>query len=70
MIFPDTEVRWLKVPDRVKLDGATIVQEYKHVLQYRTRIEVTDYGSINPSTNDYVRRKEWSPWLDVPVVDT
>lgn len=69
MIFLDTELRWLKVPTNHVLDGTTIVQNFENVLQYRTKVDVVDYSSTNPTTHDYVRRKEWSPWIDVPVVD-
>lgn len=69
MIFPDIELRWLKIPTTRHLDGTAIVQDYERVLQYRTQVKVIDYSAVDPTTNDYVRRKVWSPWIDVPVVD-
>jgi hypothetical protein len=69
MIFLDTELRWLKVPTNHVLDGTTIVQNFENVLQYRTKVDVVDYSATSPTTHDYIRRKEWSPWIDVPVVD-
>jgi hypothetical protein len=70
MIFPNLELRWLKVPGRLHLDGTSIVQDYERVLQYRTKVEVVDYSATDPTTQNYVRRQEWSPWIDVPEVDS
>ena len=39
------------------------------VLQYRTQREISDYSAVNPRTGDYVRKMEWTEWLDVPTVD-
>lgn len=69
MNFFNTELRWLKVPTDRHLDGTTIVQNFENVLQYRTKVDVVDYSATDPTTHDYVRRKEWSQWIDVPVVD-
>jgi hypothetical protein len=39
------------------------------VLQYRTQVEVSDYGSTNIKTGDFIKKKEWTKWQDVPTVD-
>lgn len=39
------------------------------VLQYRTRVEVTDYSVPNPRTGGFASKKEWTEWQDVPTVD-
>ena len=41
----------------------------EQVLQYRTQIEVSDYSATNPRTGDFIKKREWTEWLDVPVVD-
>lgn len=38
----------------------------ERVLQYRVQKEATDYGAVNPTTNDYWKVKEWGPWTNVP----
>jgi hypothetical protein len=38
------------------------------VLQYRKQVEVSDYSSVNTMTGDYVKKKEWTDWKDVPTV--
>ena len=39
----------------------------EQVLQYRTQIELTDYGTttINGS---FIKKREWTEWQDVPTV--
>ena len=39
------------------------------VLQYRTQIEVSDYSATNPRTGDFIKKREWTDWQDVPTVD-
>ena len=38
------------------------------VLQYRTQIEVSDYSATNPRTGEFIKKKEWTEWQDVPTV--
>ena len=38
------------------------------VLQYRTRIEVTDY-SRTTDTGSFIKKHEWTNWQDVPTVE-
>ena len=38
------------------------------VLQYRTQIEVSDYSANNPRTGEFIKKKEWTEWRDVPIV--
>jgi len=40
----------------------------KKVLQYRTQIEVSDY-STTTSTGSFTKKREWTEWQDVPIVD-
>ena len=42
------------------------MSEDERVLQYRTKVNVVDYGAINPATNDYWKKQEWGPWKNVP----
>lgn len=39
------------------------------VLQYRTEIEVADYSSTNPRTGDFIKKRKWTEWQDVPTVE-
>jgi hypothetical protein len=41
----------------------------EQVLQYRTQIEVSDYSAINSKTDDFIKKREWTNWRDVPTVD-
>ena len=36
----------------------------EQVLQYRTQLEVADYG-----TEKHIKKKVWTDWRDVPTVD-
>ena len=38
------------------------------VLQYRTQFEVTDY-STTTIQGSFTKKREWTEWQDVPVVD-
>ena len=38
------------------------------VLQYRTQLEVTDY-STTTIQGSFTKKREWTEWQDVPVVD-
>ena len=40
----------------------------EQVLQYRTQIEVSDYSATNPRTGEFIKKKEWTEWQDVPTV--
>ena len=53
------EVRWLV---RSGWDGP------EKVLQYRTQVEVTDYGTTTDK-GSFIRRKEWTEWQYVPTID-
>ena len=53
------EVRWLV---RSGWDGP------EQVLQYRTQVEVTDYGTTTDK-GSFIRRKEWTEWQYVPTID-
>lgn len=39
------------------------------VLQYRTEIEVSDYSATNPRTGGFIKKREWTEWHDVPIVE-
>ena len=38
------------------------------VLQYRTQIEVSDYGA-KTNIGTFITKKEWTDWRDVPTVE-
>ena len=40
----------------------------KQVLQYRTQSEVTDY-STTTIQGSFTKKREWTEWQDVPIVD-
>jgi len=42
--------------------------ENDKVLQYRTQFEVTDY-STTTLNGSFTKKREWTEWQDVPVVD-
>jgi hypothetical protein len=65
------QIRWLE-----RKTGKTLLNEHGfyydetvRVLQYRSRQEITDYGTLRPSTGDFSVINTWSEWLDVPVVE-
>ena len=46
------------------------------VLQYRTQIEVADYGTEKHlkkkewyGAEKHLKKKEWTDWRDVPIID-
>lgn len=49
------ELRWLE-------------QETDKILQYRVQQQVTDYSAFPEVGGDFPKRKEWSKWMDVPMV--
>ena len=38
------------------------------VLQYRTQLEVTDY-STTTLNGSFTKKREWTDWQDVPIVN-
>ena len=46
---------------RISWDGP------EKVLQYRTQIEVSDYGSTTDA-GGFTKKKQWTEWRDVPIV--
>jgi hypothetical protein len=59
------ELRWRNNhPIGTRLDGTKIVTDYKHVLQYRTKVNAIDY-----STADHITFTKWTEWQDVPTVN-
>lgn len=53
------ELRWYVRPG---WDGP------ERVLQYRCKVERTDYGSSDPTTGGFLRVQGWTDWFDVPEV--
>ena len=40
----------------------------EQVLQYRTQVEVSDYGAKTTESGSFIKKKEWTEWQDVPTV--